>query len=180
MAGWKARKHTAVHQPRWLLHARWGVDHTPVHTTELKTQTAQRGWGTDGWKPTTAKAADTFTARDIGRIGQEHQGQGIGPSKDTKHIKPRGSQGCMHTCRETEVGISSLQPHSQHHTSQPRWWPSRNSSRRAGSSSMLGGYAGSDGRCVTTQATNRCRQREAINASAAWDWGNAQVTSAAL
>ena len=121
-----------------------------------------------------------FTARDIGRIGQEHQGQGIGTSKDIKHIKPRGSQGCMHTCRETEVGISSLQPHSQHHTSQPRWWPSRNSSRRAGSSSMLGGYAGSDGRCVTTQATNRCRQREAINTSAAWDWGNAQVTSAAL
>ena len=36
------------------------------------------GLGTDGWKPTTAKAADTFTARDTGRIGQEHQGQGIG------------------------------------------------------------------------------------------------------
>ena len=47
-------------------------------TAELKTQTAQRGWGTDGWKPTTAKAADTFTARDTGQIGQEHQGQGIG------------------------------------------------------------------------------------------------------
>ena len=159
--------------PWWLLNAWWGVDHTPVDTTELKTQTAQRGWGTDGWKPTTAKAADTFTARDIGRTGQEHQGQGIGTSKDIKHIKPRDSQGCMHTCRETEVGISSLQPHSQHHTSQPRWWPSRNSSRRAGSSSMLGGYAGSDGRCVTTQATNRCRQREATNTSTAWDWGKA-------
>ena len=52
--------------------------HSSAHTTELKTQTAQRGWGADGWKPTTAKAADTFTARDIGRIGQEHQGQGIG------------------------------------------------------------------------------------------------------
>ena len=52
--------------------------HSSAHTTELKTQTAQRGWGTDGWKPTTAKAADTFTARDTGQIGQEHQGQGIG------------------------------------------------------------------------------------------------------
>ena len=120
MAGWEAWKHTAVHQPRWLLHARRGASRSTM-AAELKTQTAQRGWGTDGWKPTTAKAADTFTARDIGRIGQEHQGQGIGTSKDTKHIKPRGSQGCMHTCRETEVGISSLQPHSQHHTSQPRW-----------------------------------------------------------
>lgn len=64
--------------PRWLLHARWGVDHTPVDTTELKTQTAQRGWGTDGWKPTTAEAADTFTARYTGRIGQEHKGQVTG------------------------------------------------------------------------------------------------------
>ena len=80
----------------------------------------------------------------------------------------------MHTRRETEVGISSLQPHSQHHTSQPRWWPSRNSSRQAGSSSMHGGYASSDGQCVTTQASNRCRQREAINTSAAQDWGKAQ------
>ena len=121
IAGWEAWKHTAVHQPRWLLHAWRGASRSTA-AAELKTQTAQRGWGTDGWKPTTAKAADTFTARDIGRIGKEHQGQGIGPSKNTKHIKPRCSQGCMHTCRETEVGISSLQPHSQHHTSQPRWW----------------------------------------------------------
>ena len=102
--------------PRWLLHARWGVDHTPVHTAELKTQTAQRGWGTDGWKPTTAKAADTFTARYTGRIGQEHQGQGIGTSKDIKHIKPRCSQGCMHTCRETEVGIFHLCNHTANTT----------------------------------------------------------------
>ena len=55
-----------------------GSGHTPVHTTELKTQTAQRGWGTDGWKPTTAEAADTFTARYTGRIGQEYKGQVTG------------------------------------------------------------------------------------------------------
>ena len=108
------------------------------------------------------------------RLGRNIKGKGSGTNKDHKHIKPRASQGCMHTGRETEVGISSLQPHSQHHTSQPRWWPSRNSSRQAGSSSMHGGYAGSDGRCVTTPASNRCRQREAINTSAAWDWGKAQ------
>ena len=76
MAGWEAWKHTAVHQPRWLLHAWRGASRSTA-AAELKTQTAQRGWGTDGWKPTTAKAADTFTAQYTGRIGQEHQGQGI-------------------------------------------------------------------------------------------------------
>ena len=83
MAGWEAWKwkHTAVHQPRWLLHAWRGASRSTA-AAELKTQTAQRGWGTDGWKPTTAKAADTFTAQDTGRTGQEHQGQGIGNKQE--------------------------------------------------------------------------------------------------
>ena len=90
--------------PRWLLHSQWGVDHTPVDTTELKTQTAQRGWGTDGWKPTTAEAADTFTARYTGRIGQEHKGQVTG--------NKRGQQPHQTRSGLVGTGVKELRSHT--------------------------------------------------------------------
>ena len=75
-------------------------------------------WGTDGWKPTTAEAADTFTARYTGRTGQEHKRasdreqtrttttSNNGPPKGacTPAGRPRwGFHPCNHTANTTQV-----------------------------------------------------------------------------
>ena len=173
MAGWKAWKHTAVHQPRWLLHAWWGVDHTPVDTTELKTQTAQRGWGTDGWKPTTAKAADTFTAQDTGRIGQEHQGQGIGNKQEHQAHQATGLPR-VHAHLQGDRGGDFISA-----TTQPT--PHKSTKVVAQQQQFKTGRVLKHALRIRWQrwavcdntSKQSCMQREPINTSAAWDLGKA-------
>ena len=176
MAGWKAWKHTAVYQPRWQLHA-WRGGFMLHHGRRAQDADSPAGLG-DGW----VEADDSRGCRYLHGTGHRTDWAGTSRARDreqartpstSSHGAPKGActpagrprwgfHPCNHTANTTQVNQGG------------GWWPSRNGSRRAGSSSMLGGYAGSDGRCVTTQASNRCRRSEAINTSAAWDWGKAQ------
>ena len=83
MAGWKAWKYIAVHHPGG--YCMLGGEWTTLQCTHNRAQDTDNPAGlgdADGWKPTTAEAADTFTARYTGRIGQEHKGQGIGNKQE--------------------------------------------------------------------------------------------------
>ena len=147
--------------------------HSSAHTTELKTQTAQRGWGTDGWKPTTAKAADTFTAQDTGRIGQEHQGQGIGNKQEHQAHQATGLPR-VHAHLQGDRGgdfISATTQPTPHKSTKVVAQQQQFKTRRV----LKHAWRIRWQRWAVCDNTSKqsCMQREPINTSAAWDLGKA-------